>query len=77
MAAAKFDVEVEAHAEAHGDDIANVRKLPADGPAVLSSVEVMPSDAPLAAVEIFEQLMAIRRTMRGEDGGGSVDKKSQ
>jgi len=53
-----------------------VRKLPADGPAFLSSVAVMSSDAPLAADEMFEQLMAIKRMMRGKDGGGSVDEKS-
>ena len=60
MADAKLDVEDEAHVEARGDDIANMRKLPADGPAVLSSVAVMPSDALLAADGMFEKLMAIK-----------------
>ena len=35
----------------------------------------MPSDAPLAADEMSEQLMVIRRTIRSEDDGGSVDEK--
>jgi hypothetical protein len=71
VASTKLDGEIEAHAEARGADVASVRELPADGPAILSSVGVMSSDTPLAGDGMFEQLTAIRETVRGEGDGGS------
>ena len=56
MATAELDVQVEAHAKARGADIADVRRVPTDGPAFLSSVALMLSDAPVPADGMFEEL---------------------
>jgi hypothetical protein len=75
MATSELDVQVEAHARDRAADIADVRKVPTDGPTFFSSVAVMSSDAPVPGDGMFEQLNVIKRTMRGEDDSDSDDEK--